>query len=161
MDATAVYYKTPKGEEEIKTRAAKLPQKLRTMLIMIDGTKTAGDLGEIAKRLSISEDFIAALEGQGLVARAGAGTGGSPSPAAATPAGSDEVARFVAAQRFMNDTVVDALGIRSFFFSMKIEKCASRAELAQLLDEYAQAITKAAGPEQASVVVERARELLR
>jgi hypothetical protein len=42
MDVNAIYVKTEKGEEEIRSRAYKLSQRLRTILIMVDGTTTGG-----------------------------------------------------------------------------------------------------------------------
>src|SRR4051794_23830109 len=155
MDTNAVYQKTPKGEDEIKTRNAKLPQKQRTMLILIDGTKTFAQLQAISQRLGITEDYLGALEAQGLIARIG---GAAASVGAEGP--KDEVQRFSAAQRFMNDTVVNALGMRAFFLTLKIEKCSSRGELAELLDDYAKAITKGQGAESAAVLTDQARELL-
>ena len=160
MDANAVYQKTGKGEEEIRTRAAKLDQKLRNILILVDGSKTVGQLQAVAARLGLAQDAVAQLEKLGLVASIG---GGAPRPAAAQAQGAapgDEVARFMAAQKFMNDTVVNALGMRGFFLTLKIEKCSSRAELAGLLDDYAKAIAKGSGNETAAVLAERARELL-
>lgn len=156
MDATIVYRRTPKGEDEIKTRAAKLAPKLRTMLIMIDGTKTAGQLQPVAERLGLGAEYASALEQDGFISLGAAKPGGGAAPAAPK----DEVARFSAAQRFMNDTAVNALGMRSFFFTLKVERCASRAELSQLLEEYSKVITKGAGAEEAAVLGERMRELL-
>jgi hypothetical protein len=158
MDTGTVYQKTRKGEDEIKARGAKLSQKLRTMLILIDGSKNLGQLGGLAKQLGVAEDYIALLEGQGLIAKAGpapAADGGRP---AATPR--DEFQRFSAAQRFMNETVVNALGMRSFFFTLKLEKCSTRAELRELLEDYGKAIAKGAGADEAAVLTERAREML-
>jgi len=159
MDANAVYQKTGKGDDEIRTRAGKLDQKLRNILILVDGTKTAGQLQAVAARLGMTQDVIGQLATLGLIAPAG----GAARPAAA-PAGGplpgDEVARFMAAQKFMNDTVVNALGMRGFFLTLKIEKCSSRAELTGLLDDYGKAIAKGSGNEAAAVLAERARELL-
>ena len=82
MDAGILYQKTRKGEEEIRERRAKLPQKLRTMLILIDGSKTAGQLNVVAKQLGIAEDYIKLLEGQGLITAAGGTPGAAPAPSA-------------------------------------------------------------------------------
>ena len=155
MDSATVYQKTRKGEDEIKARSAKLIPKLRTMLILIDGSKTAGQLDGLAKQLGLPGDYIAQLEGQGLIARAG------PAPAAdqAAPP-QDEFQRFSTARRFMNDTVVNALGIRAFFFTLKLEKASTRRELADLLDDYRNAVAKGAGAEEAALLSERAREML-
>jgi len=155
MDASTIYQKTAQGEQEIKTRAAKLPQQMRTMLILTDGTKPLGELRGVAQRLGIKEDFVATLEGKGLIAPLGGRTA-----QAAPAAPQDEFARFTAARRFMNDTVVDAMGIRSFLFTLKIEKCGTRAELSFLLDDYTRLIKKGSGEAQAAVFTERARELL-
>ena len=57
MDRSAVLAKTAKGLEEVKSRAHGLPQKQRTILIMVDGTATVGDI--LAKFGGIPE--IAAL----------------------------------------------------------------------------------------------------
>src|SRR5262249_43002209 len=146
MDASVVYQKTRKGEDEIKARAAKLPPKVRTMLIMVDGSKTSGQLAGIAKQLGVTEDYIALLEGQGLIAPA-AGKAAAPAhqPSGAGAPPQDEFERFRAAKTFMNETVVNALGMRSFFFTLKLEKCGTRAELAGLVEDYGKAIAKASG----------------
>jgi hypothetical protein len=156
MDANTRYQKTRKGEEEIKNRQLKLPQKLRTMLILIDGTKTLAQLNESAAQLGAGADFASVLEGQGLIAAA---SGGAAAPAPAQ-GGGGELERLSSAKRFMNDTEVNALGMRSFFFVLKLEKCGTRTDLAELLGDYGKAIEKGAGEEEARVLVERARELL-
>lgn len=153
MDLTAVYQKTPRGEEEIRTRKAKLAPKLRTMLILMDGTKPLAELQDVAKRLAVPEDFVAALTAQGLIAPVGGAPAAPVGPAA-------EFAKFSAARRFMNDTVVNAIGLRSFFLTLKIEKCNSRQELADLLEDYGKALAKGFAPEEAAVLGERMRELL-
>ena len=153
-----VYRKTPKGEQEIKARGAKLAQKLRTMLILIDGTKDKLQLNGMAKQLGVADDYLASLESLGLIEAGGAAAG---APAADAAAPQDEFERFRAAQRFMNQTVVNALGMRSFFFTLKLEKCSNRAELAEMLDEYAKAVAKGADDAEAGVLAARARELLK
>jgi hypothetical protein len=152
-----LYKKTPKGEEEIKARAAKLPPKLRTMLILIDGSKTRNQLNGVAKQLGIGDDYLKQLEEQGLI---NGETHATASPPGTPSAPLDEFERFRQAQRFMNQTAVNALGMRSFFFTLKLEKCSTRSELADLLDDYAKALTKGAGAEEAEVLTEQARQLL-
>src|SRR5512134_83451 len=86
MDGTAVLAKTAKGAEEVKSRAHGLPQKLRSLLIMIDGTSTARDL--IAKFGGIP-DVEAGLQGlvdQGFVEIRGAPPAAPRAPASASPA---------------------------------------------------------------------------
>jgi hypothetical protein len=59
MDRSAVLAKTAKGLEEVKSRAHGLPQKQRTILIMVDGTATVGEI--LAKFGGIPE-IAAALD---------------------------------------------------------------------------------------------------
>lgn len=46
MDSKLVFFKTRKADEELRDRAHKLPQNLRTVLILIDGKKDVGVLTE-------------------------------------------------------------------------------------------------------------------
>ena len=54
MDRSAVLAKTAKGLEEVKSRAHGLPQKQRTILIMVDGTATVGTDTAAASTLEVS-----------------------------------------------------------------------------------------------------------
>jgi hypothetical protein len=73
---------------------------------------------------------------------------------------SDEAGRFRIAKQYMNDTVVNSLGLRGFFFTLKLEQAGTCQDLEGLLDAYAKTIAKASTPEAAQVMAERARELL-
>ena len=61
----------------------------------------------------------------------------------------------------MNITVVDALGIKSFFFTLKLERAGNVADLRELVDPYRQCIVKGEGEAQAEVLTRRLREMLR
>jgi hypothetical protein len=61
----------------------------------------------------------------------------------------------------MIETVVNALGVRAFFITLKLDKCSNRADLSALLEDYAKAIAKGSGPEEAEVLTARVREMLR
>lgn len=159
MNSRDVVVKTAEGVAELKQRSRKLPPRLRTMLIMIDGSLTVAQLKQAAAGLGAPEGFLDHLQQQGLIAlRPAAPTTGAHAEAATTAA--PEAERFRAAQRFMNDTVVDALGFRAFLFTLKLERCFTRAELAALLDDYEKAIVKGSGPEVARVLTSRVRALL-
>src|SRR5512137_1681508 len=81
MEATLLALKTPKGHEEIRSRAHGLSQKLRTLLIMVDGKSTVGELlgrfpgvAEIQSNLRQLVDlgFVQVAAGQGAAAPAAA-----------------------------------------------------------------------------------------
>jgi hypothetical protein len=72
-----------------------------------------------------------------------------------------EAERFLLVRQYMNDKVVESLGLRAFFFILKLEKCSTRSDLMALLPDFGKAITKATGEEVAAVLVARARDMLR
>lgn len=87
-------------------------------------------------------------------------TGSPASTLDAAPAGT-EAERFLRARQFMNDRVVEALGLRAFFFILKLEKCSTRAELAELLPDFGKAVAKSGDLDAANASVARTRDLLR
>lgn len=87
MDRNAVLAKTAKGLEEVKARTHALPQKLRSILIMVDGTSTAASL--IAKFGGAAEiaDALDGLMREGfLEVRSGAVAPSAPPAPPASPA---------------------------------------------------------------------------
>jgi hypothetical protein len=164
MNANAIYRKTERGAEEMRARKLDLPPKLRTMLILIDGTQALDHLQGLAEQLGAPKDFLAQLEQRGLIEAVAAVAPAAQTPAAAAAggeAGGTDYEGFRAAQKFMIDTVVNALGVRALFFTLKLEKCSNRAELSALVTEYAKAVAKGSGPEEAEVLAARVREMLR
>ena len=159
MTDTTRYAKTELGAEEIRSRRKNLRGRDRTMLILIDPSKTADELRASAARIGVEPDFLEALVRDGyVVAVAGSESGPiEPQPREVTK---DELARFRAAKSFLNETVVDALGVRAFMLTLKLERCSSRAELAALLPDYAKAIAKRRGEVETRLLVDRATELL-
>ena len=217
METTTRLAKTDKGREEIEHRRYKLPGKVRTLLILIDGTRTIDEVARDAQKLGAPEDAVLQLMREGFVASVAGGARGAPAgrgldygradaesargadgarvsdsahPAAGgeragaigaiggdgsgtgNASGSDgdtesspvdsDYERFRVAKKFMNDTAVDNMGaMKKFTFTLKLERCAVRTDLAELIDEYEQALTKSIGPEGAAVLVDRLKVLLR
>jgi len=156
-DATR-YAKTDKGTEEIRSRGKNLRGRLRTMLILIDPSKTGDELRASASQIGVEPDFLDMLLRDGYIVA----LGGTESPDADAPrvVSRDELARFRAAKAFINETVVDALGVRAFLFTLKLERCSTRDDLAALLPDYAKAIRKFRGESETRLLVDRATELL-
>lgn len=188
MNATDIVAKTAAGADELKTRSRGLPQRLRAVLIIVDGLQTVEQVRNASTGLGLPADFLEKLVADGLVEvrprQAGkvptrtAGPASRPaslttvdipfppsdSPAASlggAPQAGTEAERFLRVRQYMNDKVVESLGLRSFFFILKLERCSTRGELADLLPDFAKAITKGTGEEVAAVLIARARELLR
>ncbi|MBL8451520.1 MAG: hypothetical protein JNK97_02130 [Zoogloea sp.] len=58
--------KTAAGVEEIATRARRLPPRLRTLLILVDGRRGGRELAGLVEDISVGE-ALAELAGQGLI----------------------------------------------------------------------------------------------
>ena len=162
MAVTTRYAKTDKGLEEIRSRGKNLRGRLRTMLILIDPSKTDAELRTSAAQIGVEPEFLETLLRDGYVALVGGiDTAGSASgeanPRVVTR---DELARFRAAKAFINETIVDALGVRAFLFTLKLERCSTRADLAALMPDYEKSIRKFRGEAETKLLVERAHELL-
>ena len=67
MEKGAVLAKTAKGHDEIKSRIHGLSQKLRTLLITVDGTVTAGELITRLGGTAEIEANLQALIDQGFI----------------------------------------------------------------------------------------------
>jgi hypothetical protein len=170
MDDDDVFDKTASGRDEMRSRSREIPQRVRSVLIMIDGVRTVGDLRHAAERLTAPADTMESLQALGLIVltRSGSVSRVAPVPAPAAPvvvdvvipAGVNDPERFRVAKKFMNDTAVDALGLRSFMFTLKLEKCATLPDLAELAPEYARLLTKAKGAEVAGALSTRLRALI-
>jgi hypothetical protein len=138
---------------------------------MIDGSKPLNVLHEISVKLGLSTDDLAQLETGGFitaVSQLQPAVPAAPEHAAPPAVGAtgtpairpDEAAKFRIAHRFMNDTVVNSLGLKAFFFTLKLERCATRADLSVLLDDFSKVLSKAIGATEAEVMVSHARDLL-
>jgi hypothetical protein len=129
------------------------------MLILIDPSKSGDELRANAAQLGVEPDFLEALLRDGyVVAVAGADSAvAEGEPRIVTQ---DDLARFRAAKSFINETIVDALGVRAFMFTLRLERCSTRAELALLLPDYAKSIGKFRGEAETRLLVERANELV-
>jgi hypothetical protein len=161
MAAGDIYRKTERGAAEVRDRKLKLNARLRTMLILIDGAIPEFMLKEDASRVGAPADFLDQLVAAGLIERANAGAAPKPAAAGNAPAPpADEFTRFREAKNFMNTTIVDALGIKSFFFTMKLERAAVVDDLRELAEPYREALAKAEGWEHASVMAARLKEML-
>ena len=59
------------------------------------------------------------------------------------------------AKDFMNNAVVNSLGIKGFFFTLKLERAGTVADLRGLVKPFQDAITKASGEAEAKILTEQ------
>src|SRR5436853_3010350 len=137
------FARTEKGHGEIVQGRRNLRGKARTLLFLIDPAKSAEQIEQQAAQIGAAYDELAKLIHDGYVVELGTSTPASANDAIAGEI--DEVGRFRIAKAFMNDTIVDALGIRAFVFTLRLERCATRDDLKALFADYSQAVVKKRG----------------
>ena len=86
MDAQAIYRKSGKGAEAIATRGHGVGGKLRMLLILVDGKKSAEELIKLAAGMGESAQLLQQLEAEGLIERVAVAVSAAP---AQTGAGGD------------------------------------------------------------------------
>lgn len=159
MAGTDVYRKTEAGVAEMGQRKLKLNPRLRTMLILVDGTQPEFILQEEGAKIGAPPDALAQLAALGLVERSHSAASRPGGPAAAAVA-TDPFLKFREAKNFMNTTIVDAMGLKSFLFTLKLEKCSTVDDLRDLADAYRAAIAKS-DEARAAVLSARLQDMLR
>ena len=151
------FERTSKGDTEISQTKKSLPAKLRTVLFLVDPTKDASEIQRQILLMGAPANSLTQLVNDGYVAAVTAFN--APIKAAALSV-DDQVAQFRVAKAFMNETIVDSLGIRAFLFTLKLEKCATVGDLRALAGDYRQAIAKGSGDAEAEVLARRLDEIL-
>ena len=157
---TRRFARTEKGHGEIVEGRRNLRGKVRTLLFLIDPAKSAEQIEQQASQIGATYEQLAQLVADGYVVELGTETAIAANDDKAAVDVIDEVGRFRIAKAFMNDTIVDALGIRAFLFTLRLERCATRADLKTLLPDYGQSLMKKLPPADASVLIDRTGELL-
>ena len=160
MNAGEIYAKTDEGVRELKERKLNLPIALRSVLIMVDGNRTVGEVLERAQALRVDASTLAALERAGLIAKrfsAPSGTERAQAPAART---ADEVERFIAAQTKLSDLINEHLGFRGYLMMMRLQRAENLRDLHDFLPDFAQALVKRIGMESATPIVSELERLI-
>jgi hypothetical protein len=152
-----IYRKTAKGLTEIETRAHRLPPRLRSALIVVDGKRDVAELRPMI--LAQPEETLQALAEQGFIEVVGETAPPPPPPPpppakapapAPAAAGDFEVTRR-AAVRALNDL----LGPAAESLSMKMEKARNLSELMPLLAQAAQSVAAMRGRAAAEAFAQR------
>jgi hypothetical protein len=149
LDKKAIYRKTSRGLAEITTAQRTVDRRLRPLLILTDGHRTAAQVYSLIGGIGIREDDFDQLVQNGFIEaialpvpasvqmrRDDEAPTGAPAPF--QPRSSFE--RYSDGKRYLCETAADKLGLRSFLFVLKIEKCSTPADLMELLPEFEEAI---------------------
>jgi ribosomal protein L12E/L44/L45/RPP1/RPP2 len=151
---TRILRKTDKGVDEIATRANRLVPRLRTALILVDGTRDEAELGTLIKqnaRETIEELLTLGYVEVASVVEAPAKKAADEPTAKKAPSEAASGEKGFAA--FRNEAVRafnDLTGPAGEVLAMKMEKATSRDELAPLLQMAFQIIGNSRGNQAAT-----------
>jgi hypothetical protein len=153
MNPGEIYAKTEEGMRELKERGRNLPIALRSLLIMIDGSRTVAQVLERARALRVDASAFAALERAGLIAKRFSAPSAGDAVGTPTVRSEDEVQRFLTAQQKLNDAINTHLGFRGYLMMMRLQRAANLRDLHDLLPDFAQALVKRIGVDAATPIV--------
>jgi hypothetical protein len=158
MRDTDIPVKTFAGQQEIGHKQRKLQPRARSLLIMVHGVETVGQLVNSMKSLGDVRAILGELIALELVTvQSGGGN-------AATPIAANNESIVPATQQvkqLLNETAVASLGmIAAFRFTLKLEHCYTAEELRGIFPEFLRAVGKAKSDEFAQTIVKRAELLL-
>ena len=169
----SIYDKTEKGREEIATRKHHLANRLRTLLVMVDGKQSATDLLKKVSALGFDEnnvqelldqEFITAVSKAGEVLVTAAPeinlVSDLPPPTEVAVEDMNESEQFREVYTFFNETIKSVLGLRGFTLQMKVERAGTLDDFRKLRQPYLEAVMKSKGREMARSLRDRLDYLL-
>jgi len=151
LDKGAIYRKTKKGLAEITSAERSVDRRLRPLLILVDGHRTAARIHALMSGIGIREEdfdqlaaggYIETIARPDSVVAANDDTRPTQSAPPAPLTRRTSFERFSDGQRYLCETATDKLGLRSFLFVLKLEKCSSAEQLMAVLPEFEQALAK-------------------
>lgn len=137
MNLQAVLQKTEKGFDEIKTRGQGLEQRLRTLLIVVNGKTTGADLVKQFAQLGDVQPALERLIAEGYVREAPVST----------------VVDFKGIRLQLSHALTDAIGPAGDAIALQLEKCKSADALCAFIEERRPALKGAFGPRIANFLV--------
>ena len=154
---TTIFRKTAKGVDEIATRANRLVPRLRTALILIDGTRDEVELGQLIKQQAaetlqelLSLGYIEAVSVVETPPKKAAEEAPGKKTAAEASASGTAEKSFTGFRAEAVRAFNDLTGPAGEALAMKMEKATSREQLAPLLQTAYQIIGNSRGAQAAT-----------
>lgn len=170
MDSTDVYVKTPQGQDEIATRSRQLPARMRSLLIMVDGRHSVGQLLAHNPAPAEAQASLAGLLDAGLIALVSTPAAPDSTPAAASTPAADSGAVAASAtasapaaaaadigsiKRFICTTLHDALGPDADLFTGRVEAAPDMAALLPQAEKMREVLRGTSGSRKADLFWEK------
>lgn len=151
MDMETIYRKTGTGVDAIATRHAALAPRQRSLLILVDGRRTAGELATLGAGCGDPEELLQALLAQGYIEPV-------PRPMAATPA-APEVLPLAQARTLAVRRLNELLGPGATDLCLRLEATHSAQEFRTAMRRAEAALREVLGPQRAAQFVQEVESL--
>ena len=151
MDRAVVLIKTARGLDELQTRSRGLSQRVRNLLILIDGKVTVGSLLDRLGTIPGADLLIESLVVKGFAVPKVIAEGAAPTrPPPEVGQALNDLARYLNLE----------LGPEANFVSIRIEQAATRVEFAQAVRRGISMLASLVGQSKASQFQTRAQAIL-
>lgn len=153
---SVVYQKTAKGQNEVETRAYRLPARARAVLILVDGKTSAKKIVQALRHLPQAQGYLSDLIKEGFIAplatAAPAGEGSRSRHTAPTPppAGPPPVS-LSSAKQFASHFLLDQLGPDAEAIALRIEACENMEQARPALEKAREVLRGVRGPSTAEL----------
>ena len=160
MGAEVFFRRSPEGQQALDSRDKRISARLRALMLMAEG-KPMSRFAETAAALGAPTDALEQLVLLGFV-RSDAIDATLPGgvEAAVPIEAEDAYGRFRTASGLLREIAADVLGLKAFFFILKVEKASTLDDLAQLLPVLLPAVIKARGAQDAARLEAQLRQML-
>lgn len=153
MKLSSVFSKTPKGIDEVSTRASHLPFRVRAMLIMVDGHRTGRQLLAMSPSNSEGKRHLVALVDGGFIQVETAPVRATKAdPSTRATLADDDISL---AKNYAVLALEELLGSKATALAAEIEKASSAGELKQQIEKLRVALSHAVDQEKATQFLEK------
>ncbi len=161
MDPRSILAKTELGQEEIASRTRRVPARQRSLLIMIDGRRTAGELLANHPVPEEAEEHLNALIEGGFIVATETAAASAPAQAEGLGGGGGgREADLKEVKREITVLLMDAIGPDADFFAVKVDNARDRDELRREAEKLQAMIRANISPHKADKFQERIATLL-
>jgi len=143
MNLQAVLQKTEKGVDEVQTRRHKLEQRLRTLLIVVNGKATGADLARQFEQIGDVRPMLEQLVAQGFIREAAGAS----------------AAEFREIRVQLSHALTDVLGPAGDAITLQLEECRNLEELRAFVESRRASLEGALGARSAKFFA-KAKQLL-
>ena len=161
MDAIVLFRRSPLGQAALDQRDKRIPARMRALMLMAEG-KPMGQFDELASALGAQADSLEKLASQGFVVAAANAPEqvSQDAPDAPEAPGANTFQQFRTVSGLMREITADMMGIKGFFFILKIEKCSVLPDLVAILPDLIEAVARRRGRQNADKLERQIRAML-